>query len=63
MPKKIFLDDTKLISIGIAADSGETFYAETPYQVSSCSTFVLETVVPLLGKIPQRPMFILGPIY
>lgn len=57
---KIFLDteftdfiDPQLISIGIAASNGEEFYAELPYSIDLCSTFVKEVVIPLLGKNPD----------
>lgn len=59
MPLKIFIDteftdfiDCHLISLGMAAESGEEFYAEVPYPEHACSEFVLDMVVPLLGKIP-----------
>jgi len=55
---KIFIDteftdfiDVHLISIGMAAQSGEEFYAEVPYPDGSCSEFVRETVIPLLGRV------------
>jgi len=57
---KIFIDteftdftDTHLISIGLAAESGEEFYAEAPYPAHACSPFVREVVIPLLGQIPH----------
>lgn len=57
---KIFLDteftdfiDPRLISIGLAASSGEEFYAEVPYPLDLCSDFVKEIVIPLLGKNPE----------
>ncbi len=60
MASKIFIDteftdfvDPKLISIGLAAESGEEFYAELPFLRSDCSEFVRETVIPMLGKIPH----------
>jgi len=53
----IFLDteftnfySPSLISIGMAADSGEDFYAELPFTIDTCSPFVRNFVVPLLGK-------------
>jgi hypothetical protein len=53
----IFLDteftnfsSPSLISIGLAADSGEEFYAELPFAVDTCSAFVRDTVIPMLGK-------------
>ena len=45
--------DAHLISIGMAAASGEEFYAEVPYPHGSCSEFVRETVLPLLGRVPD----------
>jgi hypothetical protein len=56
----VFLDteftdfiDPYLISLGMAAEYGEDFYAEVPYPDHACSAFVRETVMPLLGKIPH----------
>lgn len=53
----IFLDteftdflDPMLISIGMAADSGEEFYAEVPFPDAACSAFVREAVIPLLNQ-------------
>lgn len=34
----------------------EEFYAEVPYPDASCSPFVREAVIPLLGKIPKAAM-------
>ncbi len=56
----IFLDTefTKLnypdlISLALVAEDGRVFYAErTDYNPSSCSEFVRETVLPLLGRVP-----------
>ena len=42
--------DPKLISIGVAATSGEEFYAEVEYSISECSDFVRATVLPLLNR-------------
>ncbi|GGI16929.1 3'-5' exoribonuclease [Oxalicibacterium faecigallinarum] len=60
MPLKVFIDteftdfnDPYLISIGMAAASGEEFYAEVPYPAHACSAFVRETVIPLLGRLPD----------
>jgi hypothetical protein len=60
MSLKVFVDteftnfiDTHLISIGMAAASGEEFYAEVPYPRGSCSEFVREAVIPLLGQVPD----------
>jgi len=56
----IFLDteftdflDPMLISIGMAADSGEEFYAEVPFTDAGCSAFVREAVLPLLNQYPH----------
>jgi hypothetical protein len=53
---KIFLDteytdffDPHLVSLGMAAETGEEFYAEVPYPEKACSAFVREVVIPLLG--------------
>jgi hypothetical protein len=53
---KVFLDTEftdfvrpRLISIGMAARSGQHFYAEVPYSDKECSEFVRKTVIPLLG--------------
>jgi hypothetical protein len=60
MPLKIFIDTEftdfvhpRLISLGMAAESGEEFYAEVPYPDKECSEFVREAVIPLLGGIPD----------
>ena len=57
--KKVFLDteftnllDPVLISIGLAADSGETFCAEVPVDLALCMPFVREAVLPQLGRNP-----------
>lgn len=54
----VFLDteftdfiDPHLISLGLASEYGEDFYAEVPYPDHACSAFVREKVVPLLGQI------------
>jgi hypothetical protein len=55
---KLFLDteftdfvDPDLISIGIVDENGREFYAEsTSFRREACSTFVVETVLPLLGQ-------------
>ena len=54
----IFLDteftnfiDTELISIGLVSQDDKNFYAELPVDRATCSDFVKETVLPLLGKI------------
>lgn len=44
-----------LISIGLVADDGREFYAEsTQYRQEACSQFVKDVVVPLLGQYPTR---------
>jgi hypothetical protein len=55
--QKIFMDteftsfhELELISIGLAASTGQEFYAEVPYDSRKCSDFVKETVIPLLGQ-------------
>ncbi len=43
-----------LISIGMAAEGGKTFYAELlDYRYEACTHFVREEVIPLLGRIPD----------
>ena len=43
----------ELISLALVAEDGREFYAErTDYNRESCSAFVIETVVPLLGRVP-----------
>lgn len=61
--KRIFIDteftdflDLHLISIGLVSDAGEEFYAEIPFPDASCSAFVREAVIPLLGKRPGASM-------
>lgn len=57
---RVFLDTefTKLtypdlISLALVSEDGREFYAErTDYNSSSCSDFVRETVLPLLGRVP-----------
>lgn len=60
MTLKVFIDteftdfiDPHLISIGMAAASGEEFYAEVPFPDKGCSAFVREAVIPLLGRLPD----------
>lgn len=56
MPSQLIFLDTEftsfhapeLISIGLAASTGEEFYAEVPFMWSSCSPFVHDVVIPLL---------------
>lgn len=54
---KIFIDTEftcferpQLISFGAAADNGETFYAELPFDYFRCSEFVHQHVIPLLNR-------------
>ena len=43
-----------LISIALVAENGREFYAErTDYRENDCSDFVRETVLPLLGGVPD----------
>lgn len=60
MTLKVFIDteftdflDPQLISIGLVAETGEEFYAELPYDITACSAFVKEAVLPLLGHAPH----------
>ena len=51
-----FTDFTRpdLISIGLVAEDGREFYAErTDYYTTRCGDFVRETVLPLLGRVPD----------
>lgn len=42
-----------LISLALVAEDGREFYAErTDYQRENCSDFVLQEVLPLLGRVP-----------
>lgn len=42
-----------LISIGMAAEGGQMFYAErTDFRHENCTSFVLRAVIPLLGHEP-----------
>ncbi len=43
----------QLISLGAAAESGAELYIEVPYKEEACNSFVKETIIPLLGKIPN----------
>ncbi len=63
MPLKVFVDteftdfvDPQLISIALVAETGEEFYSELPYDIRQCSDFVRETVVPLLGYLPEAEL-------
>jgi hypothetical protein len=40
----------ELVSIGLAASTGEEFYAEVPFAAAAASPFVHEVVMPLLGR-------------
>jgi hypothetical protein len=60
-PIRVFLDteftqfdNPKLISIGLAAEDGRTFYRELndSYAPADCSEFVTEIVLPLLSRAP-----------
>ncbi len=43
--------NTELISIGLITEDGKhEFYAELPFNRRSCNNFVLQTVLPQLGK-------------
>jgi len=43
----------ELVSIGMAASTGEEFYAEVPFPVAAASDFVREVVMPLLDGCPE----------
>jgi len=44
-----------LISIGLVAEDGREFYAESvQYRQECCSGFVRDTVIPMLGQYPKR---------
>lgn len=45
--------DPHMISLGMASECGENFYAEIAYPDHACSPFVIEVVVPLLRRIPN----------
>ena len=61
-PFRVFVDTEftdfvvrDLISIALVAEDGREFYGESrDYDRSCCSEFVIETVVPQLGKSPDR---------
>jgi hypothetical protein len=43
----------ELISIGLVTEDGREFYAElSDINEANCSDFVVETVLPLLGRVP-----------
>jgi hypothetical protein len=58
---RLFLDteftdfiDCEMISIGIVDENGREFYAEsTSFKRETCSVFVNEIVIPLLGQYPD----------
>ena len=60
-PMLIFLDTEftdfarpDLISLALVSEDGREFYAErNDYHRDACSTFVRETVLPLLGRVPD----------
>lgn len=43
----------RLISLGLAAETGDEFYVEVAFEMADCSDFVKEVVIPLLGQIPH----------
>lgn len=45
--------DAELISIGLVTEDGDEFYAELPVDQSKCNNFVLTTILPQLGKMPD----------
>lgn len=46
--------DAELISIGLVSECGQhEFYAELPVNQSKCNDFVLATILPQLGKVPE----------
>ena len=50
-----FTDFTRpdLISLALVTEDGREFYAErSDYDRSKCNAFVIETVLPLLGRVP-----------
>lgn len=47
-----FTHDRQLISLGMVADSGEEIYVELPFEIKKCSEFVIDNVIPLLGREP-----------
>jgi hypothetical protein len=51
------LQDRQLISLGLVAESGAEFYGESSdFDLSHCSEFVRETVLPQLGSPAGRAM-------
>lgn len=60
----VFLDteftdfnEPQLISLGMVTQALEEFYVEVPFPLHKCSSFVVETVVPLLGQYPDPDCF------
>lgn len=60
---RLFLDtefsdfrDPRLLSVGIVAEDGREFYAELidGWQRERCTQFVIDEVLPLLGKSPEN---------
>ncbi|MGF6725857.1 hypothetical protein P3T43_005242 [Paraburkholderia sp. GAS41] len=51
------LQDRELISLGLVAENGSEFYGESSgFDLSRCSEFVRETVLPQLGSPAGRAM-------
>jgi hypothetical protein len=57
--QRVFIDtlssdsaQKQLISLGMAASSGEEFYVEVPFPKTACTRFVQSLVAPSLGKVP-----------
>lgn len=49
--------DGDMISAGFVTDDGREWYAEiTDFNRNECSPFVVETVLPLLGRVPAEHM-------
>src|SRR5690606_39448925 len=44
--------DPVLICLGMVSERGDELYVEVPFPVEKCTTFVHETVLPLLGQEP-----------
>ena len=47
------LAQPELISLGLAAQTGEECYIEVPFEEQRCTDFVRNVVIPLLGKDPH----------
>lgn len=62
--RRIFIDteftnlvDPRLISLALVAEDGAEFYGElSDFDLSACSDFVREVVLPQLGQVPSRSM-------